>query len=150
MSGGRRLLAALLIAPAASLAGCGSDRLSAKALHDRATVLCATAERHTDKIATPRDPAGGLVFLRRGLAVLDPELKGLRALKPPSEHAAAYGAATDLFARKLEALRVTVRELERGANPVSAMSTLEQRLAPIETAEDARWRALDIPACVNR
>jgi hypothetical protein len=33
---------------------------------------------------------------------------------------------------------------------VSAVETLQQRLTPLEAQEDGAWRALEIPACLNR
>jgi len=44
----------------------------------------------------------------------------------------------------------TARFLRRGADPVSAVKTLQRRLAPTESAEDAAWHTLDIPACAVR
>jgi hypothetical protein len=140
------------VAVAASLllAGCGSDRLSADQLRARATRVCVIAGQRTNRIATPSAPAGGARFLKAGIAILTPELAQLRALKPPSDLADVYATSISSFSRKLELLRSAAGQLDSGANPVSAMTELQQHLAPVELAEDGAWRALQVPACLNR
>jgi hypothetical protein len=132
------------------LAGCGgSDRLNADQLRTKAAVLCTSAGRQTNRIPTPSSPAAGVAFLRSGIAALEPELSGLKALKPPTDLAQVYSTSVGAFAQKLRALKAAVQEIDSGANPVTAMTALEQRLAPIESAEDGAWQALEVPACLN-
>lgn len=140
------LLAAVL------LAGCGgSDRLSDSQLRTQATTICTQATRQTDRIATPTSPAGGMQFVNRGIAVFTPELTKLRLLKPPKDDVAdVYQTSLKAFSQKLHALRTAQHEMKTGANPVTAMTALSQRLAPIESAEDGAWQALQVPACLNR
>ena len=82
--------------------------------------------------------------------MLGPELAGLQRLRPPSEQADEYTAAVDALDRELTILVVTVHDLDRGADPLRAIKALQRRLAPIEAREDAAWRTLGVPACVNR
>jgi hypothetical protein len=138
------------LAAAVLLTGCGSDRLSDAALRSKATVLCASAGRQASRIQTPSAPADGERFLRRGIAILSPELAALRKLKPPSDLQDVYEDALSSFSQKLELLRKTDQQLRSDGNPVTAMTALQQHLAPIELAEDGAWRALDVPACLNR
>jgi hypothetical protein len=139
-----------LVLTASLVAGCGSSRLSSNQLRSQATAVCSAATRQTKRIPTPRSPAEGRVFLSRGIAVLTPELARLRRLEPPADVADVYRTSVQAFSHKLAALRATVHELRSGANPVTAMAALEQRLAPIESSEDGAWRALEVSACMNR
>jgi hypothetical protein len=145
-----RRLGGLVIVAALVLSACGSSRLSADQLRARATRVCSIAGQRTNRIATPTAPAGGARFLKAGIAVLTPELAQLRALKPPSDLADVYATSISSFSRKLDLLRSAAHQLDSGANPVSAMTALQQRLAPVELAEDGAWRALQVPACLNR
>jgi len=74
----------------------------------------------------------------------------LRALRAPSDVADVYAVSTESFAKKLRYLKDTVRDLAHGEDPVIAMQTLEQDLAPVEKQEDGAWQALQIRACLNR
>ncbi len=134
------------------LTGCGgSDRLSDSQLRSQATAICTQASRQTDHIPTPTSPAGGMRFVNRGIAVFTPELTKLRLLKPPKDDVAdVYQTSLKAFSQKLHALRAAQREMRTGANPVTAMTALTQRLAPIESSEDGAWHALQVPACLNR
>ncbi len=133
------------------LAGCGgTSRLSADQLRAKAAQLCSLAGAQTARIPTPASPAGGEQFLERGIVVLGPELAGLRELKPPTELAQVYSTSISSFSQKLTAMHAAVKEIDSGANPVTAMAALQQRLAPIESAEDGAWQALEVPACLNR
>lgn len=144
------LALAVAIAIAVLMAGCGSSRLTPTQLRARATTICTVAARQTNRIATPASPAQGADFLRRGIAVLTPELASLRTLKAPDELAQVYSASIEAFSQKLDALKAAVHEMDSGANPVTAMAALQQRLAPIESVENGGWRALEVPACLNR
>ena len=144
-AGAALMLAGLLIA------GCGGgDKLSLSQLHDQATRVCTLYGSRLNRISAPVDAAGGAAFLRRGEVWLRPELKQLRTLHPPDDVADVYSTAVTSFSQKLDAVTTTVQNLDRGADPISSMRTLEQRLAPIESSEDGAWKALSIPACVNR
>jgi hypothetical protein len=132
------------------LAACGSDRLSAAGLRTRASGVCDAARKQTNLIPPPGSPAQAAVFLRRGIAFLKPELTGLKALSPPSDEAQVYVTALDAFSHKLAALVQTLNELTGGADPVNAIKQLQQRLSPIEAAENGAWQALEIPSCLNR
>lgn len=130
--------------------GCGGEGLSASQFRSEATKVCQLTDRRASQITTPARPAQGAEFLRRGIIVLDSELAELRKLKPPSTLAPSYPAALTAFERKLDALRAAKRNIGAGTDPATAMSALQQRLAPIETQEDGLWRSLGLPACVNR
>lgn len=135
---------------ALAVSGCGSTPLSTSQLRSGATRVCLLASRQTDRIATPASPAGSDMFLARGIAVLKPELATLRTLRPPSDLADVYATSMNAFANKLRALKDTIRDLSGGEDPVIAIKTLQQELAPIESQENGAWQALQIPACVNR
>jgi hypothetical protein len=145
----RRALPAALAAALAA-AGCGGGSLSTPQLRSDATRVCSLADRQTGGIPTPRSPADGAAFLKRGIAVLRPELVRLRGLRPPVEAADVYDTSLTMFARKVTTLDATVHELGAGADPVAAFHSLQRRLAPIEVQENDAWRALEIPACMNR
>jgi hypothetical protein len=141
---------ALVLGASVLIAGCGgSSTLSADQLRSRATNLCAAAGRQANRIATPRSPAGAEAFVRAGIAVLTPELKQLKTLRAPDDLAEVYSTSITALSQKLRALQSAVREMNSGANPVTAMTALAQRLAPIETSEDGAWQALEIPTCMN-
>jgi hypothetical protein len=147
----RRAAATLfLVAVAALIAGCGSSALSSSDLARRATAVCQLAGSQTALIPTPAGPEGSATFLKRGIAVLKPELEQLRSLRPPDDLADVYNVSISSFAKKLSYLNETVHDLAGGADPVIAMRTLQQNLAPVEKQEDGAWQALQIPACVNR
>jgi hypothetical protein len=109
-----------------------------------------SAGQRFGRIATPRSEASGEAFLKRGVAVLGPELRELRALSPPAEVSDVYRTAVDAVAGELRALHDTVRALGRQQDPVIAFKTLQHHLRPLETQADDAWRALQIPACVER
>jgi hypothetical protein len=145
----RQRLTAAVVA-ALILGGCGSSPLSSSDLHNDATQVCRTAGRVANRIATPTSPAGTRVFLRRGIAALSPELAGLQTLHPPSDVADVYTASVKAFGQKLAYLKAALRGLEGGEDPVIALKTLQQQIAPLETQENGGWEALQIPACVSR
>ena len=143
-------LAVALMLGTALLAGCGSKPLSSSQLGLQATRLCQLARLQTDRIPTPSTPAGSALYLKRGIAVMKPELAQLRALRPPSDVADVYAVSVSSFAKKLSYLKATVHDLAGGEDPVIAMRTLQQDLAPVEKQEDGAWQTLQITACVNR
>ena len=131
------------------LAGCGSSKLSTRQLRARATSICTVAARKTSRIPSPSDPAGGAEFLRRGIAVLTPEVAALRRLKPPSDVADVYENSVHGLEQQLRLAGVTLRHMRAGQDPVLAMKTLQEQLSPIEDSVDGGWRALEIPACIS-
>jgi hypothetical protein len=134
-----------------AVAGCGGgDSLSANDLRIGAGSICAAARAQTNRIAAPSSPAGGAVFLTRGVAVLKSERSQLKTLKPPDGLEPAWRTAMDAFSQRLGAVSAAVRDLARGGDPVTAMKRLQQKLTPIEAREDDAWQQLEVPACVNQ
>ena len=82
--------------------------------------------------------------------MLDPELRGLRQLQPPSDLRQVYSTAVSSFSQKLDALHQAARAVAGGGDAVVAIKALQQRLAPLEAQEDDAWQALEIPACLSR
>jgi hypothetical protein len=146
------MIRAALLASVATLAvaGCGASSPSIAHLRAQATQVCARALAQDVKIAPPAVPAQTGAFLRRGIAVLRPEIARLRALRAPSKQAGAYSAAVSSLARELTILASTAHDLDRGAGPLTTVKTLQHRLAPVEADNNAAWRTLGVPACVNR
>jgi hypothetical protein len=144
---GRAALASVVLL---AVAGCGGSSDSMKKLRAQAGRVCTRALDAGALIQPPAIPAATTAFLRRGIAVLRPELAGLRTLRAPSEQAGAYSAALGALDRELAILSETVHDIDRGADPLLAIKTLQRRLAPVEADGDAAWRTLGIPACVNR
>ncbi|MBV8710649.1 MAG: hypothetical protein JOY56_02665 [Solirubrobacterales bacterium] len=144
--------AALVLAAVAALilAGCGGASESAGRLRAQATRVCALALQEGARIKPPAVPAATPAFLRRGNAVLRSEIAQLRTLRPPSEQAGVYSAAVAALRREAAILGATIRDLDRGADPLPTIKALQHRLAPVETDGDAAWRTLDVPACVSR
>ena len=81
--------------------------------------------------------------------MLRPEVAELRRLQPPSEQAGAYSTALDATAREVNLLVATVHGLDRGADPLSAIKTLQRRLTPVEAHNDAAWQTLGVTACLT-
>jgi hypothetical protein len=141
----------VLGAVVAALAGCGgSTELSDKQLRLHATRVCSIANRQSGRIKTPSQPSGGATFLDRGIAVLAPEYRQLRALRPPGDLAQVYNISLSALSGKLTAMKSAVKHLKHGGDPVIAMKTLQQQLGPLESSEDGAWQALEVPACLNR
>jgi hypothetical protein len=139
------LLAAALLA-AALLAGCGSA-LTDTQLRSRAGRICALATRRTNRIATPSMPSQEASFVRRGIAALAPEVTALRRLRAPGGMADDYRDAVAATSAELTALRSTLKGLKAGNDPVVAIKTLQQQLAPAEMKASIAWSALELPAC---
>jgi hypothetical protein len=139
-----------MVIAGALLAGCGSKPLSTGQLHNQATRVCSLASRQTDRITSPAAPAGSARFLRRGIAVLTPELARLKTLRPPHDVADVYTASVEAFAKKLSYLKDAAHEMAGGEDPLTAMKFLELQLAPVVQQENGGWKALEIPACVSR
>ncbi len=140
------LLSAVLLA-AAVLGGCGSTALTDTQLRSRAGRICALATRRTNRIATPTMPTQEASFINRGIAALAPEVTALRRLRAPGDIADDYGDVVEATAAELTALRSTLKGLKAGNDPVVAIKTLQQQLAPAEFKAGIAWSALGLPAC---
>lgn len=144
----RRPLTALLTATL--LAGCGGASSAASGqLHDGATSICTTANHRLARIAPPHLGPADEAFLKRGIAVLEPELRRLRRLRPQSQEQSLYSGALNATAQEVSQLKRTVRALERNQDPSLAFPALQRRLAPLEAQANGAWRALQIPACLT-
>jgi hypothetical protein len=144
----RRVLVAGVAALA--MAGCGTASPTIPQLRAHATRACARADAQNARIAPPPVPARTAPFLRRGIAVLRAELADLHTLRVPRAQAGAYSVALGALAHELAILTSTAHHLDRGADPLTTIKTLQHRLAPVEADNDAAWRTLGVPACVNR
>jgi hypothetical protein len=140
------LLAAVLLA-AALLGGCGSTALTDTQLRSRAGRVCALATRRTNRIATPTMPTQEASFISRGIVALAPEVVALRRLRAPGGMADDYRDAVEATGAELTALRSTLKGLKAGNDPVVAIKTLQQQLAPAEMKASIAWSALELPAC---
>jgi hypothetical protein len=140
------LLAGALLA-AVLVAGCGSSTLSGSQLRRRAGQVCTLATQRTDRIRTPTLATQEAAFLSRGIAALAPELTGLRRLHAPGDMADDYRDAVAATASELAKLRSTLKGLRAGNDPVVAIKTLEQQLAPPEARARSAWTTLELPAC---
>lgn len=145
----RRGLALAALA-AVAVGGCGSTPLSLTALRTQATRICTNATHSTGRIPAPSSPAGIAAYLQQGIAVLRGELAQLRTLKPSSDVADVYSRAISMFTQKLGALTSATQAINAGTDPTAALRKLQGQLAPVESQEDDAWRALEVPACVNR
>lgn len=145
----RRLVAAAAVVSLA-ISGCGSSSLSAKRLGADATTICGRAALQADRIQPPHAPTGTAAFLEQGAAALTPELAQLRRLKPAAAQKGAYATMLGALESELQLLTTTANGLDRGADPQSAIKTLQERLAPVESDEAAASRQLQIPACMSR
>lgn len=150
MTGGRRLSpgpAAVALLVATVLAGCGSTALSAGQLRSRAARICTLATHRTNRITTPALPSQAASFLSRGIAAMTPEVTALRRLRAPGDMADDYRDAVAATGAELTALRSTLKGLTAGNDPVVAIKTLQQQLAPAEFKAGIAWSALELPAC---
>ena len=143
-----RTLPALLAAIA--VYGCGSSTLSTVALRSQAARICRRANARENRIPTPRATRQAGAFLARGVTAIAPELAALRRLDAGGTAAVVYRRALAQLDAELRGLQATVAGLKRGGDPVIAVKTLQRQLAPVELKADAAWRALGIPACLNR
>jgi hypothetical protein len=129
--------------------GCGGSSGSASRVRAGAGRVCDRALARDARIQPPALPAQTPAFLRRGMAVLGQELSALRRLQAPSDQGGAYAAALHALTAEHAILARTVHDLGGGADPLSAIKTLQRRLAPVEADGDAAWRTLGVPACVT-
>lgn len=132
------------------LAGCGADSLSGQQLRARAVQICSAAVLRTDAIVTPITPGQGARYLRQGADALVPEVRALDRLRPPRDMAGRFRTATSADDHELRALRSAVRGLRAGNDPVVAIKTLQQQLAPAEARADGAWASLGVPSCTSR
>ena len=145
----RRVVPALSVVGLLALAGCGGNALSPQALRTRATRICAQAVRSSDRIPLPASTAGGAAFLAQGIAIFGPELERLRRLVAPPKLAGAYRVALADSKQQLDALVASDHNLRAGGDPVVTVKLLDVELGPIDTRDQASWRAVGAPACAN-
>jgi hypothetical protein len=141
---------AVTLTLALGLAACGSSSLSDPQLRTRAGRICNAARAATDRIPTPALPSKGAPFLSRGIAALAPELTSLARLRPGGDAAKIYAGVLADSRQELQALRFTLKGLRAGNDPVVAIKTLQQRLAPLQSRADDAWGSLGIEACRTR
>jgi hypothetical protein len=139
--------AAALACSALLLGGCGSSSLSDKQLRRKATQICVNAQRSSESIAAPTDPAKAEEFLRLGIAALAPPVAALHKLNASSDLEDQYEAALRATDRELALLRSARRGLTTGNDPVVAIKTLQHELGPAEDAAGRAWHEVDVPAC---
>lgn len=145
----RRTAWPALAATVIALAGCGSPPLSVSQLRGSATRICQLASRQGDQIPYPSSPGATAAFLRSSVPVLRDQLANLKALTPPSSMESTYASSVAALSQQLQLIRQTVQRLDAGADPLSAIRVLQQRLSAIEAQGDAAWRKLGIPACAT-
>jgi hypothetical protein len=145
----RTCAAAALACAALLLGGCGSSSLSNTQLRRKAGRICVTAQRASESIAAPTDPANGQSFLQRGIAALAPAVTALHRLKPSSDLQGVYATALGATDRELALLRSALRGLKAGNDPVVAIKTLQNELGPAEDAAGRAWHEVDVPACTQ-
>jgi hypothetical protein len=143
-------MVALGFVMAALLAGCGSAALTDTALRASATKICNRANAHAVLIDPPSSAAATPAFLQRGIAVLSTEQAGLKRLEPASAAQKLYQQGLGALRDELKALRATVEDLRRGADPVLLIGELQGRLLVLEQQADAAWTPLQIPACLTQ
>lgn len=144
----RRALAAGAVA--LTVAGCGASSSRPGSLRAQAARVCARAQAQGTEIKPPAGAAQTAAFLRRGMAVLGPELTALRGLRVPPAQSGAYSTAVGALAGELALLATATHDLDHGADPLTEIKVLQRRLAPAEGRADAAWRTLGVPACVGR
>jgi hypothetical protein len=141
--------AAALACSALLLGGCGSSALSSTQLQRKAGRICTTAQRGTESIAAPTDPARAERFLRRGISALSPQVAALHKLNASSDIEDEYAAAVRATDHELALLRSALRGLTAGNDPVVAIKTLQDELGPAEDAAARAWHEVDVPACTK-
>ena len=132
----------LIFCRAAAEAGC-VHLLQFGRLRGQATRICQGALAQSDRIAAPSLASDTAAFLRRGTYVLGPELAQLETLRPPSDQAGTYSAALAAASRQVTILDDTVRQLDRGADPMSLIKTLQRRLRSARPAGTGAQAARD-------
>ena len=144
-----RTSAAAALAAGALLGGCGSSSLSSMQLRRKASRICMTAQRSSESITAPSEPAKGEQFLHRGITALAPQVTALHKLKASSELRDGYAAALRASDRELALLRSTLSGLKAGNDPVAAIKNLQSELGPVEDAAGRAWAAVGIHACAT-
>ncbi|HTX31345.1 MAG TPA: hypothetical protein VMD09_08160 [Solirubrobacteraceae bacterium] len=139
----------VLVLSAACLTGCGGGSSSASSrLQTRAARICTAANRRLEQ-DRPRQ-SHYQAFLGDGLAVLEPELRRLKSVRTVASDQAVYADALGALGREITEVKRTLSGLDHHQDPALAFAALQRRLAPLESQANAAWRALQIPACVNR
>jgi hypothetical protein len=131
------------------VSACGSG-LSLVELRDQATAVCERGNQQIQAIGAPTSESGARAFLAKGGSALASELDGLKSLGASGDAGRRFGKAESAVSGELAALRDAVKQLGAGHPVAPVLSSLQQRLAPLESQADAAWRALGIPACLTR
>jgi hypothetical protein len=140
---------AALACGALLLGGCGSSALSSTQLRRKAGRICKTAQRSTESIPVPTDPARAQRFLHHGISALAPQIAALHKLNASSDLEHAYATALRATDHELALLRSALRGLNAGNDPVVAIKTLQDELGPAEDAAARTWHEVDVPACTT-
>jgi hypothetical protein len=140
----------LAVFVALAAAGCGGGTSSTLTqLRAHATTICTAANVRSYRIPSPTWKAGAGRFLKSGIDVLSPELKGLKRLSSPSGEADVYAAGVGALSDEIDALRSAASAISRSEDPVIAYQALQRRLTPLEAQANDAWGALEIPACAS-
>ena len=129
------------------LAGCGTSDLSTSQLRSGARLVCTAAARRTNRIPLPSAPSGEARFLTQGITVLTSEVRELDSLR--SGNPTFRGAVIEV-GDEVAALRFSLKGVRSGNDPVVAIKTLQQKLAPLEHRADQAWNRLGITSCADR
>ena len=131
--------------------GCGGGASgSAERLRRAAARICTAANRRFERLKTPALGRGDEAFLKRGIPVLEGELRQLGAQRADGEDQSVYGRALSATAREIVELRHAVGALDHHQDPAMAFAALQRRLGPLETQANDAWRTLQLPACLSR
>jgi hypothetical protein len=144
-----RTAAALAVAAALSVSGCGTSSPSTDQLRSAATRACVAAGRELSRIPTPGLPSGGEAFLAAGVTALRGEQAALNRLSASGDVASAYARATSATRRELSVMESTLKGLKAGNDPVVAIKTLQQQLLPSERLAATSWRGVGVTACAD-
>ena len=107
------------------------------------------AQRASESITAPTDPAKGQLFLARGIAALAPQVTALHRLRPSSDLQVQYTTALRATDRELALLRRALHGLQTGNDPVVAIKTLQDELGPAEDGAARAWHEVEVPACTS-
>jgi len=116
------LLAVVLVAVLAGLAGCGGGepKSAADVYRDRADDICRTAQDDLGAVGQPERPSEYAGYLRRSLAAVAPSLAQLKALRPPPELRALHARWISRQETNRAALQALLARIEGDADPQAA------------------------------
>jgi len=146
----RRARLVVAVGAAAMLAACGGGgRLGAADYRQKASRICADANRRANAVPRPRNLSGLRAYLDRTLTIVQQDNDRLRALKPPEDlqdRAAAALRAQDAAIRLLRRLRDELRAPKPSLRAVQAGLAEVARLG---NEADRQFRALGLPRCAS-